>query len=89
VIALWLLGCGPPTDFCEREAAWRERCDDAATGPGIRTCERSLKTCSEEDLVTLDDYAACLDAADCSSESFLQSTGLHCEQEDPLCGFQE
>ena len=87
MIWAWVLGCALPTDFCERQAAWVERCAEAAVGDDGNVCRRSIRACTEADLAVLDTYADCLDRTDCSSEAYFGCAASLQDLGDPRCGF--
>ncbi len=89
MLVLWLLGCGVPSDFCEREAEWREGCGELVSNDELRNCRQSVRDCAEPDLAVLDDYAECLDEATCEPEAFFDCAAMLADLEDPRCGFAE
>jgi len=86
---LTVLGCGLPTNFCDREVRWRESCGESVSDDEVRTCEASVRDCSEDDIAVLDEYAGCLAGAECESEAFFDCAAVLASLQDPRCGFAE
>jgi hypothetical protein len=87
VLIFWFLACSVASDFCDRQAAWQDRCTEAGASKERRVCEQSLRACDDHDFGVLDAYSDCLDAGGCTSEAFFDCADGLAELHDPTCGF--